>query len=335
MEVTTRTLIALALGLCLLVGSVPAAAQAPTKEQIAEARSHYQKGLELYEESAFDAALIEFQRAYDTAPTYKILYNIGLVYRQLNDYAGSLRSFQKYLDEGGKKVDAKRRAEVEREIEKLRGRVAKVKLSTNVEGAEVLVDDLEVGETPLDDPLVVNAGKRKISVIKAGYSSAARVLKLAGGDEVELELELKQSGSGAATSPPAGKPDEPGDKPTEPTPPVEEASGGGFPWLPWAITGALAAGTAVFGVMTLSAERDLQSERDSVTTRQKLDDAEGKTRTLAIVTDVFLVATVVSAGISLWITLDSPSGEPAEKEKASRPLELGIGPGSVQLRGAF
>jgi hypothetical protein len=311
-------------------------AQAPTKEQIAEARQHYQKGLELYEEGDFEAALVELQRAYDTAPAYKILYNIGLVQRQLKDYAACVRSFRKYLEDGGKKIDAKRRAEVEREVDKLQGRVASVKLSSNVEGATVLVDDQEVAETPLDAPLIVNQGRRKISITKSGYASATRVLKIAGGDSLELELELRKTGPGEASGPSTspGKSAEPVGPSQPDTAPDPEARGSGFPWLPWAITGALAAGTVVAGAMTLSAQGDLKSERDGVTTRRELDEAGSRTRTLALVTDVLLAATVVSAGISLYITLGS-SDEPAQEEKAGRPLQLGVGIGSVELRGAF
>ena len=132
MEMSRKIIALLSLAALFLLVPSPALAQ-PTKDQIAEARAHYKKGLDLYEEGDFDAALIEFQRAYDTAPAYKILYNIGLVQRQLKDYAGSLRSFKKYLEDGGKRIDAKRQTDVEKDIEKLSGRVAQVKLTTNVE----------------------------------------------------------------------------------------------------------------------------------------------------------------------------------------------------------
>ncbi len=102
-------LIAIFVACFLVFGSGPSVARAQSKDEVAEARAHYKKGLDLYEDHAFDAALIEFQRAYDTAPSYKILYNLALVYLQLNDWAGSLRSFNRYLDDGGKKIDAKRR----------------------------------------------------------------------------------------------------------------------------------------------------------------------------------------------------------------------------------
>jgi hypothetical protein len=338
MEVTKhpiRYLVLFAALLTLFSAPRAAFAQAPTKEQITEARQHYQKGLELYDEGDFESALVELQRAYDTAPAFKILYNIGLVQRQLKDYAAAVRSFRKYLEDGGKKIDTKRRAEVEKEVDKLQGRVASVTLVTNVEGAMVLVDDQEVAETPLDGPLAVNQGRRKITLSKSGYASVSRVIKLAGGDNAQLELELGKSGSGDASglSGSAGTTSEPG-RPAQPETAPEPEASGGFPWVPWAITGALAAGTVVAGVLTLSAQSDLSGERDTLTTRDKLDDAESKTRTLALVTDVLLAATVVSAGIALYITLGS-SDAPAEKEKAARPLELGVGPGSVSLRGAF
>src|SRR5688500_535179 len=154
-----RSIVPALLALSFVLAPAASFADAPKPEDVAEARQRYKKGLDLYEDGAFDAALIEFQRAYDTAPSYKILYNIGLVHLQLNDYAGALRSFKKYLDDGGKRLDAKRRGEVEREVKKLEGRVANLEIKSNVEGAEVLVDDLEVGETPLDAAVLVNAGK--------------------------------------------------------------------------------------------------------------------------------------------------------------------------------
>ncbi|MEZ4302901.1 MAG: hypothetical protein R3B70_48710, partial [Polyangiaceae bacterium] len=54
-------------------------AQQPSAKALAEARTRYEKGKQLYGEGAFDAALAELQRSYELAPSYKILYNIALV----------------------------------------------------------------------------------------------------------------------------------------------------------------------------------------------------------------------------------------------------------------
>jgi hypothetical protein len=166
-----RLAVLVALFSLLLAPSV-AFAQAPSKEQIAEARAHYQKGLDLYEEGDYDAALVELQRAYDTAPAYKILYNIGLVQRQLKDYAGAVRSFRKFLEDGGKKIDAKRKSEIEKEVDKLQGRVAD-QLKSNVRAPWFRSTTRRWARlrSTLPEPLVVNQGRRKITLTQSGISA--------------------------------------------------------------------------------------------------------------------------------------------------------------------
>lgn len=329
MEMIRRTLGAVALGVAVLAAAPVASADGPKPQEMAEARTRYKKGLELYQEGAFDAALIELQRAYDLAPSYKILYNIALVDLQLNDYAGALRAYRRYLDEGAKKLDAKRRAEVDKEIEKLVDRVANVTVKANVEGAEVLVDDLKVGETPLSQPLVVNAGKRKLTLNKQGYASVSRVVVVAGGDEKTLELELRTPAQERARLDEKRRTD-PKQKPAE-----KKADEGGHPvpWLAWGVTGVLAAGTAVAGVVTLGAQSDLDDKKKHPATKQQLDDAAGKTRTLAIVTDVLLVGTVAMGGYAAYLTFFASDDKDPRAEKAS--LGVVVGPGSASVVGTF
>ncbi len=322
-----RWLAPLALALALAIVPRPCRADAPSPDAVADARARYKRGLELYQDGAFDAALVELQKAYDTAPAFKILYNIALVQLQLNDYAGASRSFSRYLEEGGKKIDAKRRAEVNRELKKLEGRIAHVKLTVNVDGADVFVDDALVGQSPLDGPLVVNSGKRKIGASKKGLAPVARVISIGGGEEKGLSLELRDasSGGGKGTSQSTG---EPKPRPPGAPPKTPEVTSKPVPWVWWGVTGALAVGTTVAGVLTLGAQSDLDDKKSSPTTRQELDDASSKTRTLAIVTDVLLVGTVAVGGYSLYLTLD---GSP-ETDKG---VAVGVGPGSVQVSGKF
>lgn len=333
MEVIRRLALRLALvAACwVLVSPSTGFAQGAAKPaEQTEARTRYKKGLELYEEGAFEAALTELQRAYDLAPSYKILYNIALVYLQLNDHAGALRSFRKYLGDGGKKIDQKRRAEVEKEIGKLESRVATLELSVNVEGAELSVDDLDVGETPLDQPLVVNAGKRKISASKSGYGTVTKVVVVAGGDKKQLSLELKP---GVSTPPPAvsGKPETGKQKPEKRKP---EKPARKVPWLWWGVTGGMAAGTAVAGVLALGAQRDLDEKKQHPSNKNDLDDAATKTRTFAIVTDVLLVGTVAVGGYATYLTFFAPAPKDPTKDKKAK-LAVGVGPGSVSVAGTF
>lgn len=311
---------------CLAAGSHALAAE-PSAEDIARARPVYTQALELYNDGAFDAALVEFEKAYAIAPSYRLLYNIALVNAQLNDFAQALRAYRRYLEEGGKKVDAKRRAEVEREIKKLESRVAEITLSVSVDGAEVSVDDLPVGTSPLGGPLLVNSGRRKLSAAKAGHTPVSRVLVVSGGTTSELSLELRPT-----ASPPSG--DGPKPSPSDPArgaPRPEEGPTRPVPWVWWGVTGALAAGTATFGLLTLSAQSDLDAKRESPAKKSELDDAATKTRTLAVVTDVTLVATLAVGGYALYQTFFSP---PPERE-ATRSVDVLAGPRSLSVVGRF
>ncbi len=313
----------------ICLSSSPGLAAGPTAAEVAKARPHYKRGVALYQDGAFDAALVELEKAYAIAPSYKILYNVGLVYVQLNDFAGALKAYRQYLEEGGKKIDGKRRAEVEKDIRKMELRVGTVTLKVSVDGADVLVDDEVVAKSPLSEPLIVNAGKRKIAASKPGHTPMARVLVIVGGDEKDLKLDLR-----SLTESSKKKPDDKPDKPKKPAK-VEEP-GAPVPWLWWGITGALAAGTTVAGVLTLSSQSDLDDKKNAPSSGDDLQSSADKTRTLAIVTDVLLAGTVIVGGYATYKTFISPD-EP-EKDSASArrpPVDVQLGPRSVYLTGSF
>src|SRR6266478_574081 len=126
-------------GLVTLTGAFrPAAALAVDRKT--EARTHFDQGVLLFRDGDFQAAAIEFRRAYDAEPNYRVLYNIGQACNEAKDYACALTSFTSYLDQGGGEVQSARRAQLEQQIEKLRVRTGRLMVSSNVDGAAVLVD---------------------------------------------------------------------------------------------------------------------------------------------------------------------------------------------------
>jgi len=321
----------LALAVMMMAGSVEAAGRRGARNSLEEAQQRYQRGRELYAEGDFQAALVELQRAYELAPSYKLLYNIAQVQYQLQDYAGALKSFQRYLLEGQGELSPQRRDEVQREIDRLQVRVANLRIVVNKPGAEIMIDDVPVGTSPLSGLVSVSAGRRKVSASLAGHLPVSRVVDVAGRDTVEVVLELSSTSVAApqpvaaqpAASPSAVTADEPSRVATpEPR---------GFPWVPWVATGGLAVASGVSAFMTLGASQDLQSKRTTFgVTRAELDEASGKTRSLALATDILTAATLVAGGISAYLTLAGPP----EPEPSPR-VQLGVGPGGVGLAGTF
>ncbi|QRN99840.1 PEGA domain-containing protein [Archangium violaceum] len=327
--------LALALTLALSGGSAGAAGRTrgPSKANLEEAQSRYQRARELYEENDYQAALVEFQRAYELAPSYRLLYNIAQVQYQLQDYAGALGSFQRYLEEGGGELPAQRRDEVQREVDRLQARVATVRITVNKPGAEISVDDVPVGTSPMRTPLQLNAGRRKISASLPGVTPVTRVVDVAGRDSLDVSLEFAAP---SAPAPVASVAPAPSSRPEAPrsavaAPPEVVKSQRSTPLVPWIATGGLAVATGVTAVLALNASGDLKTQRDTFgVSRAQLDQASGRTRTLALTTDVLAGATLVAAGVSTWLTfLREP--EPA----SSADVQVGVGPGGVGVAGSF
>jgi len=307
---------------CLAAASVQAAGpgagtSAPTREAKEEAQRRFEAGKDLYEENDFRGALIEFKRAYQLAPHFKLLYTIAQVHYQLQDYAASLQAFEKYLADGGRDVPGPRRAEVEKEIERLKTRVAKVEIVCNKSGAEVAVDEVEVGTTPLSKPVVVSAGRRRISVSMKGKATVSRVVEFAGGDTTSMTIELQDDDAKAKPAPTATST-------TPAAPPSRPVSTGA--WIGWGVTGVLAAGTVITGVLALQSSKDLADERETPNVGSgALNDASSKTSALALTTDILGAATIVAGGVSLYFTLKKPSNA----------VQVGVGPAAVVVLGRF
>ncbi len=330
--------LALVLLLAMAAGSASAApstrktpAKAQPQPQLQEAQRRYERGRELYEEGDFRAALVEFQRAHELAPSHRLLYNIAQVQYQLQDYAGALRSFQQYLDVGGTDIASQRRDEVQREVERLRSRVATLDIITQPVGAQVSVDDQPVGRTPLSEPVMVSAGRRKVTAELPGEPPVTRLVDVAGMDSVQVKLEFAPPPPPRTAAVQEPKP-EAAPVAAAPTVTARAAEPRGVPWKLWATTGVLAAGAGVTAVLASSAASDLKTRRDTFgVTPAELKDASSKTKTLALTSDVLTGAAVVAAGVSAFLTF---TRDPAPSS-ASPSMTVGVGPGSVGVSGAF
>ena len=339
--------LALCVALALALPSLPARAEGPASASAQdEAASRFKKGLELFKEGDYQAALIELRRANELAPNYNVLYNIGQVYFQLQDYPNALRSLERYLAEGGKGVDARRKIEVEKDIEKLESRVANLEITVNVPDAEVTIDDVSAGKSPLPKTVLVGAGRHRIVVSRAGFGSVTRIVEIASAELQKVPVELIESPVAPDKPPPSLAPApapppqvSPMIAPLEPRRPPARA----VPVALWAVTGGLAAGAVVTGVLTLGASSELKSLRTSeAPTWRGLEDARSKTQTLALVTDILTGCAVVAGGVSLYFTLagaSSPGTKPSAPRAAgalSRPtVSVGVTPGGATLLGNF
>lgn len=292
----------------LVLSPVPALAQqppsAPARPEGAggEGKAHFERAVQLFHEGDFRAALVEFRRAQEMTGSFKMLYNIAQTEYELQDYAGALRSFQRYLEAGGAEIDAGRRAEVEGEIKGLAARVAHIQIKSNVDGAEVLVDDVLVGRTPLADAVLVSIGRRKVTLQKDGVVSAPRVVELAGGDRSVVRIDLTAAAP-APTAPPIG--------------PVSPPSRTGL-WASLAVTGGLAVGAGIVGGLALGAHGDTQTKLGTLgVTAAEIEAAHSKTQTLALVADILGGTAIAMVGVTIVLAVTTGKSDAPAPPKAA------------------
>jgi len=289
----------LALTLLFIVAGAPKEAHA--QDNKAQAQERFKRGIQLYEEENFSAALVEFKKAYELVPAYQVLFNIARTCYQLRDYVCALKNYDRYLAEGGNEVDAARKDEVEKEIGLVNRRLGTLTITTT-KGASITVDGVAIGEAPLPAPLKVNEGRRLVRATMAGRDPAEKTLDVSGGDTINIDLPLREAGSAGPTQPP----------------PTEAKSG--TPWWLFGVAGVFAVGAGVTGALALSASSEAEDIRTKGGSVSDYDSAESRMRALGITADILGLVAIGTGVAAVVITLTQPSSSKTGKLHRAAPL---------------
>ncbi len=308
--------------------SLPALAAPPARGSREEAVARWERGKEFFQDGDFAAAVIEFRRAYDLFPNYKILYNIGQVCLEQQDYPCALHNFTKYLADGGSNVAPARATDVQREIDRLNARVAHVTITTVPPGADITVDDMPVGKSPLAAPVVVSAGRRRVSASLRGYLTTSKTIEVGGTEQARLAIELLPL-TGAASA--AAGSVEPRVELTRTSLKLERKHAGPSSWY-WAGPAAGAALATSLAIAALVDYRKWDSARKNPASfPNEVADLSARTHGLAVAADVIGSLTIASAAVLVGLQVYARRKE-SRKHAA---LQIGVGPGSVTVAGGF
>ncbi|MFT3696131.1 MAG: tetratricopeptide repeat protein [Kofleriaceae bacterium] len=303
-----RLLLAVALVVATLAPTRANADDSPTKQ----ASDHFDRGVSLYGEADYRAALVEFRRAYEIAPNSAVLYNLGQTYYQLQNYALALDAFERYLAESGDSPSHK--AEVEGAIKTLKTRVGKLAVTTNLPQSEVTVDDELVGKTPIAAAVSVSVGRRKITALHEGHSPEIRYVDIAAGETSKLSIDFPPTGGALQPNGQPGQPHESRDlsKPL---------------WITAGVVGVVGIG---FGVAGYIESRSLSDERNSFPASQSsLDSKSTRVTTFAAIGDIAGAVAIITGGVALYFTLTK------HKDKEGHEVQARITPNGFQFAGTF
>jgi outer membrane receptor for ferrienterochelin and colicins len=166
---------------------VPAAAWANNTAD--EADVAFEVGNEAYARGQYTEALRAYFSSYRLVPNRNVLFNIARCYEALARYNEAYRYYndlaQQRLPEGDE-------AEVRRALERLRPKVALVRVTTVPPGAEVLMDREDLGVRGLSpQTLALPPGRHKVMVRKEGYRPAEETIHVVRGSSLSQEFNLE------------------------------------------------------------------------------------------------------------------------------------------------
>ena len=295
------------------VTETTSAGPAKSSSEIDTARVHFQRGVEFFGEESYEAALVEFQRAYEIAPSFQILYNTGRIHNALKNYARALKDLRQYLAEGGGSIADDRRKQVFELIRTLEQKVATLQIVSKVEGTVISVDDHPVGTVPIQG-LFVNPGDRRVTASKQGYLPVTVVVTVTSTESRRVELNPTRLAESKVV--------------------VQRARIA--PVIAWATTGVLAAGAVATGLVALNAEKDLNNRKDSEIGKNPgaFDDDADKVRNWAIATDALAAGALIAGGLSIYLTFFDT--DPAESGRTpSARVGLSVAPKNLAIHGSF
>lgn len=312
------------LAACLMLHGQRALA-APTDREH-EAGVHFDRGVELYREGSLDAALVEFERAYEIVPNFRLLFNLGQIQAERHDYTAALRFFEQYLKDGGEEIPESRRAETQSEIERLRARVAYLWVESNVAGATLSVNGVSRGTLPLRDRIGINPGLCELRLEKPGFVPAEKQLKVAGGELPRVQMSLTPvpvSGSASGADMEAGM-----------------VAGPGPNYLPFWITSATAVAfggaTLGLGLAARNAHRELDSELNRFPGDQgAIDDARGQLKLYSALSATTGAIGLLALGVAIYLVAAPPHARARAGQLARGKFRILPGSHSLSVQADF
>jgi tetratricopeptide (TPR) repeat protein len=174
----------------LLACPLPAAAQpASTADAQAHAADLKKRGDDLLDAKRYAEALSAYDEAYAIEPSPALLYNRGRALQFLGRNPEALEALERFAAEAPRDLLERVRG-LPQLLEDLRSRVGMLVVSSPVAGARVLVNDRQIGVTPLPAATKLDAGHLRIDAFADGYFPFHRELDLAGRSTLRLDLAL-------------------------------------------------------------------------------------------------------------------------------------------------
>ncbi len=169
----------------------PGAPRPLSQSLTGEAKAAYDAAKLLLGDGDFAGAAIKFRAAYDQSGDARLLWNIAACEKSQRHYARTMALVREYLDTGKDLLTDTDRREARALLDAIASFTVRLTVVVTEPGAEIDVDDERVGTSPLEGPVTVDIGQRKITVKKAGFREATQQVPVGGSTAARIEVTLQ------------------------------------------------------------------------------------------------------------------------------------------------
>jgi len=173
----------------ILLCSTLARAQAASTGNSPQARAHFDEGLARAGRGELQAALQEFEAAYQLQPHYSVLYNIAQAEAALGRSAEAVETFDRYLREGADRLSAERRDEVQDLIGVNRARLGELRVLGLGAATRIWLDGTEISPEKLEQPVLVSVGEHSLLSSNGDGFPRSQQFSVQAASRVELHVD--------------------------------------------------------------------------------------------------------------------------------------------------
>ena len=173
------------------LADAPAGSAAPVDEASTTlADAHFARGKELVKQGKSAEARVEYQAALKARKSYEAAGNLGSLEVALGFFRDAAEHLSFAVLHAPSGTTPAQLQKAKQRLQEAKSHVAEVAIGVKVAGAEVLVDDLSVGGTPLEDSLFLEPGSHVIEARRAGFETVKLRVEVGAGSSTTVTLEL-------------------------------------------------------------------------------------------------------------------------------------------------
>ena len=319
----------------LAVGASSLARPAQAQEADARYQTTVEEAVHEFSLNNWAEARALFRRAHALQPSARTFRGMGMAAFELKMYVEALRELTAALADTQRPLTEEQRAQVQKLIEQSRAYVGRYQVVLAPATAHPMVDGQEAQFDP-GNVLLLALGDHVISVAADGYQEVRVPLRVEGGEDSQLKIELLPVNAAQTNAAPEPLPP-PALAPMTPTssapPPKKMSTATTIAWVAAAGAVALAGTSAAFWFVGDAKYNKLEKScaangcSDKQLSGVKSDD------TLATVFLSLSGAAVITSVVCFVVGAGGSNAAADTTEKAS--AHLSVGPTSLQLQGSF